>query len=144
MSPALCWTLAAVVLFTLELATASFFFLWIGAGAALTALVGLFNDSPWVHLSVFALSSVLLVAVSRPWASRFSGRNRRLANSEALLGQAALVTKLDPSQPSQGYVKVGGEDWKARSLDQEPLELHGKVSVVEVQGNILIVKKLIR
>ncbi len=141
MNPAVWWTIAAVVLFTLELATASFFFLWIGAGAALTALLCLFTDSPWIHLSFFAISSVLLVVVSRPWASRFSGKTRRLANAESLVGQAAVVTKVDTTQPNQGYVKVAGEDWKARSLNQEPLELHGNVSVVEVRGNILVVKK---
>ena len=142
MPPAFWWSLAAVALFALELATASFFFLWIGAGAALTAVVSFFVPVDWIQYSVFAVSSVLLVALSRPWARRFSAKPGRPANVDALVGREGTVTKVERSRPREGYVKVDGELWRAAALGSGPLKAHAKVEVVEVRSNQLVVKPL--
>ena len=140
MHPVVWWVATAVVFFILELTTASFFFLWIGVGALLTAIVSCFADKNWIEYLVFALSSLLLVALSRRWAPRLSGKTQREANVDALVGQTAIITKVDASHPFQGYAKVGGEDWKVESENQEQLASGGKASVVAVRGNILVVK----
>jgi len=140
MHPVVWWVATAVVFFILELTTASFFFLWIGAGALLTAILSLFVDKDWIEYLTFALSSLVLVALSRRWAPRLSGKTQRAANVDALVGQTAIVTQINPHQPFQGYAKVGGEDWKIESENQEPLTKGGKTNVVLVKGNILVVK----
>ena|SRR5579883_2901246 len=140
MHPVVWWVAIAVVFFILELTTASFFFLWIGAGAVLTAILSLFVDKVSVEYLTFFLSSLLLVGLSRRWAPRLSGKTQRAANVDALVGQAAIVTKINASQPSQGYAKVGGEDWKIETENQEPLFLGGKTNVIAVRGNVLVVK----
>ena len=140
MYPVIWWAIAAVVLFILELVTASFFFLWIGAGAALTAILSFFVDNEKIQYVTFAVSSVLLVAVSRPWANRISGGTKREANVDSLVGKTGTVTKVEKNQPSIGYVKVDGEFWKAETDNQEPLALHGQVTVTAVRSNVLVVK----
>lgn len=140
MHPVVWWVATAVVFFILELTTASFFFLWIGAGALLTALLSLFVDKAWIEYLTFFLSSLILVTLSRRWAPRLSGKTQRVANVDALVGQTALVIKIEKHQPSLGYVKVGGEFWKAESENQEPLKIEGEVNVVAVKGNVLVVK----
>jgi len=140
MYPVVWWITTAILFCVLELFTASFFFLWIGAGAAVTAILAIFVDKPLVQFSTFAISSILLVALSRPWARRLSGAAQRTANVDALIGQSATVTKVDETHPFQGYVKVGGELWKAESGDQSGLKMHGSVTVVSAKGNVLVVK----
>ena len=140
MYPVLWWIATAVLFFALELFTASFFFLWIGAGAGVTAILAFFIDKPTVQYITFAGSSILLVALSRPWAHRLSGTTKRAANVDALVGQTGIVTKVDETQPSQGYVKVGGELWKAESQDRNSLKMNEAVKVVSVKGNLLVVK----
>ena len=140
MHPAVWWIITAVVFFILELTTASFFFLWIGAGAAITAGVSFFISTDWVQYTTFAVSSVILVSISRPWASGFSGRAKREANVDSLLGQPAIVTKVEKNDPSKGYIKVAGENWKAETREGEVLEMNMSVSVIEARGNILVVK----
>jgi membrane protein implicated in regulation of membrane protease activity len=140
MHPVVWWAATAVVFFILELTTASFFFLWIGAGALLTAIVSLLVDKAWIEYLTFALSSLILVGLSRRWAPRLSGKTQRASNVDALLGQTALVTKVDTGEPFHGYAKVGGESWKIESENQEPLTMGGKASVTAVKGNILVVK----
>ncbi len=140
MHPVVWWVATAVVFFILELTTASFFFLWIGVGALLTAVVSFFADKNWIEYLVFALSSLLLVALSRRWAPRLSGKTQRPANVDALVGQTAVITKVDSNLPSQGYAKVDGEAWKVESEDRQPLTLGGKTQVMAVRGNVLVVK----
>jgi inner membrane protein len=138
MYPVVWWVVTAAVFFILELTTASFFFLWIGAGALITAVLAYFIDTAWIQYATFVLSSILLVLISRPWASRMSGATKRAANVDSLAGQKVFVTKIDKHNPNQGYVKVGGEIWKAES--ENPLKINEEVTVVSVQGNILTVK----
>lgn len=134
------WVVIAVVFFIMELATASFFFLWIGAGALVTAGVSFFFETDLIQCAFFAVSSVILVLISRRWASRFSGHTKRSANVDSLVGQSGVVTSVDKHNLSQGYIKVGGEDWKAETKTGEFLKSNMPVSVVEVRGNILVVK----
>lgn len=139
MYPALWWGITAVICFTLEIFTASFFFLWIGAGALLTALLSFFVPEAWVQYTVFAVSSVLLVAVSRRWAGRFSGPTRRLANVDALVGRTAVVVRLLDDHTGQFYVNVDGELWRAETPDHRAPAVDQKVTIREVRGNFLIV-----
>ncbi len=140
MHPVVWWVATAAVLFILELTTASFFFLWIGAGALLTALLSLFVDKAPIEYLTFALSSLVLVGLSRRWAPRLSGKTQRASNVDALVGQTAVVTKVDANQPHQGYAKVEGESWKIESENQEPLTVGAKTTVTAVKGNVLGVK----
>ena len=140
MYPVVWWAITAVVFFILELTTASFFYLWIGAGSVVTAVLSLFVDTAWVQYSAFAFSSILLVSISRRWASRFSGSTQRAANVDSLVGETGTVTKVEKHETSQGYVKVGGEFWKATTENQQPLKLHEKVTVLAVHSNVLVVK----
>jgi membrane protein implicated in regulation of membrane protease activity len=140
-NPLIWWIIAAVAFFILEMATASFFFLWIGAGAVVTAVVSLFIDTAWIQYLIFAVSSIVLVAVSRPWAQRFS-KTRRPANVDALVGRTGIVTKVSSDTAWQGTVKVEGEYWKAESEKQEPLQKNGQVAVQAARSNVLVVKPL--
>jgi membrane protein implicated in regulation of membrane protease activity len=140
MHPAVWWIITAVVFFILELTTASFFFLWIGAGAIFTAGVSFFVPTNTIQYASFAISSVILVSISRPWAARFSGRTKREANVDALMGQTGVVTSIDKNNHAQGYVKVAGENWKVEVGNGRALKSNMKVKVIEARGNILIVK----
>ena len=140
MYPVAWWAITAVVFFILELTTASFFFLWIGAGAAVTAVLSFFIETAWIQYALFAVSSILLVTLSRRWAPRFSGAVQRPANVDSLVGVLGVVTKVERLNPSHGYVKVGGEFWKAESENGQPLSLHEKITVVSVRSNVLVVK----
>jgi membrane protein implicated in regulation of membrane protease activity len=141
-NPVVWWTIAAVAFFIVEMATASFFFLWIGAGAVVTAVVSLFVDAAWIQYATFAVSSILLVAASRPWANFFAGKTKRLANVDGLVGRNGIVTGVSPDTAWQGTVKVDGEYWKVESENQETLVKNGQVTVKAARSNILVVKPL--
>jgi len=138
MQPMLGWFITAVAFFILELATASFFFIWIGLGALATVAISYFNDILWFQCAAFAALSTVLVLVSRSWTRR-NPKENRVANVDALVGAEGVVTKVEEGSPSEGYIKVDGQFWKTQTQDSTPLKLNEKVKVVEVKSNILVV-----
>lgn len=143
MSPWVWWTVVALIFFILEISTASFFFLWIGAGALITVVVSLFAVPATVEYAVFAVSSVLLVVISRRWAGTISGKSPQIANVDALVGKTGQVTKVYPHAPWQGYAKVGGESWRVETEKESPLQMNEEIKVLSVRSNILVVQKFL-
>jgi|GEM_PF-1463677 len=144
MSPWVWWTVVALVFFILEISTASFFFLWIGAGALITVVVSLFSVPATVEYTVFAVSSVLLVVISRRWAGKISGKSSQIANVDGLIGQIGRITKVYSHAPWQGYAKVGGESWRVEMEKEIPLQMSDEVKVLSVKSNILVVEKAVQ
>ncbi len=140
MHPALWWAVVALVFFILEISTASFFFLWIGMGALVTVVVAFVQVPVWVEYTVFAVSSVLLVAISRRWAGKLSGKSTQVANVDALIGKKGQVTKVYPQTPWQGYAKFSGEIWRVENKGEVPLRLEEEIRVVALRSNVLWVE----
>lgn len=88
---------------------------------------------------VFVAVSVALIAVVRPIAARHGSDRPRLATGiDALKGRQAVV--LERVDGSGGRIKLAGEVWSARSLDEEQsFEPGQQVDVVEIDGATAVV-----
>lgn len=63
-------------------------------------------------------------------------------NTEALIGkQGYVLERIDPSVRS-GRITVGGEDWKAVSIDDAVIEAGRRIEVIRVDGTRLIVREI--
>jgi membrane protein implicated in regulation of membrane protease activity len=140
MHPSLWWALLGVALMVIEMAATTFFLIWFGVGAFLTALFSLFVPAIWAQYTFFAVASVLLVAATRRWAHRLTGPAVRPANMDALVGQEGHVIELEDSAKGKVVIKVAGETWRAETEDVSPLELGAVVTVKATRGNTLILK----
>lgn len=139
---ALIWLAAAIVLLIGEIFSGDLVLLMLGGGALAAAGVDVAFDPPiWVDGVVFAVVSILLVAVVRPVAKRHMlSRPRVLTNTEALEGKQAVVTELVDGR--DGRVKIGGEIWSARSMDPEEIIEPGEhVTIVQIDGATAVVWK---
>ena len=87
----------------------------------------------------FLVVSVALVAVVRPIAARHGRQSPRLATGvEALKGRQAVV--LERVDGSGGRIKLAGEIWSARALDNDrAYEAGQEVDVVDIEGATAIV-----
>ncbi|MGP9021606.1 NfeD family protein [Streptomyces sp. BR1] len=88
---------------------------------------------------VFLAVSVALIAVVRPIAARHSSERPQLATGiDALKGRQAVV--LERVDGSGGRIKLAGEVWSARTLDDgQSFEPGQQVDVVEIDGATAIV-----
>ena len=136
----LVWALVAVLLAIGEILTPGLFFLGPIALAAVAASVVAALGAGWaVDLAVFVVGSGASVAGLRPIARRhihmpFAMRT----GAAALVGASAVV--LEQVDASGGRVKIGGEVWSARALDEsQVLEPGTRVQVAEIQGATALV-----
>ena len=135
------WIVAAVALAIGEILTPGLF--WLGpvalaaGAAAVTALVA----GAVASLVVFVLCSLISLVVLRPIARR----HIRLpaisrTGTDALIGRRAVVTRR--VDEAGGRVRIGGEEWSARSyLDGEAFDEGAAVDVIKIEGATALVSE---
>lgn len=110
-------------------------------GALIGAVLGFAGAGTAASLIVFALVSLLILAMLRPLALR----HRRLppavrSGAAALVGREAIVLERIANREGVGCVKIGGEVWTARSYDDdEVIDPGEQVQVVEIRGATALV-----
>jgi membrane protein implicated in regulation of membrane protease activity len=133
------WVVAAVLLAIGEVLTPGLSFLGpVALAAAAAAIVALFAGGI-ASVIVFIVASLLSLAVLRPIA-RSHIRMPALARTgtDALVGRRAVVTRRVDSVG--GRVRIGGEEWSARSyLDNEVYAEGTTVDVVRIEGATALV-----
>jgi membrane protein implicated in regulation of membrane protease activity len=110
----------------------------VGAVAAAVA-AGIFGGDAVVQVVAFVVVSTALIAVVRPIANRHRAQRPQLVTGiDALKGKQAVV--LERVDASGGRIKLAGEVWSARSLDNgTAYEVGQEVDVVDIEGATAIV-----
>jgi membrane protein implicated in regulation of membrane protease activity len=133
------WIVAAVLLAIGEVLTPGAFFLGpvaLAAGAA--AIVALFAGAV-ASTIVFILAALLSLAVLRPIARRHVRMPQLMrTGTDALVGRKATVTQ--QVDAAGGRVRIGGEEWSARSYLDDGVYAEGAtVDVVKIEGATALV-----
>src|ERR1700758_737072 len=142
MPVALIWLIAALALAGAEALTGDLFLLMLGGGALAAAGSSLIFDELWVHGTVFAVVSLLLLVMVRPALRRhFLSGTGRLDWPKELEGKSALV--LDRVSRYEGQVRLDGEVWTARPYnDNDVYEPGDHVTVLHIDGATAVVQKV--
>lgn len=136
------WTIAALLLFIIELFTAGFAVICLSLGAAGAAIAAACDLDIYGQLIAFTIVSLVALALVRPLLKRFfyRGGEKVATNVNAMVGRKAkVVMAIDGDE---GRVMVDGVDWKARSVDGERVEVGTMVEIVAVESVVLTVKTL--
>jgi membrane protein implicated in regulation of membrane protease activity len=134
------WVIVAAIFAVGEMLTLGFFLAPFSVGALAAALVDVLGGSFAVDLAAFVVVSVVVLTLLRPVARS----HRRMPPSirtgtAALVGRTAtVVTPIGVHEP--GSVKIDGEIWSARALDEDQaIEAGTRVQVVEIRGAMALV-----
>jgi membrane protein implicated in regulation of membrane protease activity len=142
MSAAVIWLIVALGLAGAEALTGDMFLLMLGGGAlAAAGSSWLLNPPIWVDGAVFLLVSVRLLSLVRPVVRRHLTPPQSLSTGIAALeGKRALV--LDHVARDEGQVKVDGQVWTARPLNEgDEFEPGEQVTVMRIDGATAVVWK---
>ena len=133
------WVVAAVLLAIGEVLTPGLFFLGPVALAAAAAAIAALFAGGIASVIVFIVAGLLSLAVLRPIARshiRLPALSR--TGTDALVGRKAVVTRRVDAVG--GRVRIGGEEWSARSyLDNEVYAEGTTVDVVRIEGATALV-----
>ncbi|MEO8813682.1 MAG: NfeD family protein [Mycobacterium sp.] len=142
MPAALIWLIFALGLAGAEALTGDMFLLMLSGGALSAAVTSSLVDWPiWSDGVVFLVVSVLMLVLVRPaLRRRLSSGVGVVTGIAALEGRSALV--LDRIGEHGGQVKLGGEVWTARPLnDGDVYEPGEEVTVMHIDGATALVWK---
>ena len=95
----------------LELTTNTFFLVWFGIGALVSATLNYFNFDIYVQVSAFILISVILLLSTRKFALGITEEPVKKAASERLIGKKAVIVKKLNNR--EAIVTVNGDEWRA-------------------------------
>ena len=135
------WVIIAVICLILELMNGDFFIMCFAIGGVCSSIAAAVGGNIYVQLAVFAITSVLSLFFVRPAALRYLHKNEdtRVSNADALIGQTGRV-----SEPivagGFGRVSIDGDDWRALSVDGQPIEKDARVRVVSRESIIITVE----
>lgn len=132
------WLFCALSLVILELSSPGlFFFLSFSVGCFVAACSSWIIETLQIQFVIAIIASLIAFFILY---HRFIRKKKPAlkTNSDALIKQQAIVMQtIHPH--TTGQVKVGGEEWSARSLHGVILHPGTAVTIVAIKGNTLIV-----
>ena len=137
--PWMAWLIAAVVLGVAESLTLTLAFGLLAAAALVAALVAGLGGPLLAQILAFAIAGGVGLLIVRPIARRQMTHSPLVREgSYALVGKKAVV--IEEVTGTHGLVKLAGEVWSARALDEDHVIPAGAlVEVMEIEGATAVV-----
>ena len=139
----LVWLIIAGLLLIFELGFGDFFLTCLAVGALTTMVFSLFPLPFWAQVLIFAITGVASVYLLRPRLLHAlqAKADHRQSNVDALIGRTGVV--IEPIEVGKdGYVKVDGDEWRAKSEDGSPIAVGKNVKIVSMESIVVTVKPL--
>lgn len=135
------WIVALIVAIVVEIISMGLTSIWFAGGALIALIAAALNGPIWLQVACFVVISVLLLVFTRPIAVKYFNKDRIRTNAESIVGKQAIVISTLNNLQGIGQVSVEGQEWSAKSLnDDEVLEQGSVVEVVAISGVKLICK----
>jgi len=136
------WLIASGIFFICEIITVGFLVFWLGVGALVAMLVSFFTSNIIVQMSVFVISSGLLIFATRPLVNKINRKDVVPTNVYSLIGKKAIVIEDIDWVTGKGQIKFEGETWSAKSKEQLNIPAGSEVEIVSIEGVKAFVKPL--
>lgn len=137
--PWIAWLLIAAALTAAEFVTLTLAFGLLAAAAVVAAVVAGLGGPLLLQILAFAVTGAVGLLVIRPIAHRHMSNPPLVRDgSEALIGRQAVV--VEEVTAARGLVKLAGEVWSARALDEsQVIPVGATVDVMEIEGATAVV-----
>ena len=139
------WLIASGVFFIGEILTVGFLLFWFGIASLIAMIVSIFTSNVIVQMTVFIISSVILIFTTKPFVKKFVNQKTIITNVHSIVGKKGIV--IQDVDNIKGQVKIGGEVWSAQCdtsddniIDSTPIPVGSEVEVTKIEGVKVIVK----
>ena len=137
------WLIAAGIFFIIEMATIGFLVFWLGIGALLAMVTSFITDSILIQSIVFLVTSTLLLIFTRPLVNKFIKVPKEIkTNAFSIIGKKGIVISKINNIEGNGQIKIDGDVWSAKALQDEEIPKDTEVEIVEIDGVKAVVKKV--
>lgn len=135
------WAIIGVVMMVIEIFAVSFFFLFVGIGALMTALLSWMGitDSLIAQLIVFSVISAASMFIFRKKLQK-SFNDKGSDYNEFKGEKAKVISPILPNRDEKVFFR--GADWIAYSNSSEEILVNSTVSIKKANGIRLLVEKI--
>ena len=135
------WIVILVVLVLVELLTMGLTTIWFAGGSLVACILALVGAPLWAQIIAALVVSIILLLTTRPIAVKYFNKDRVRTNAESLIGHIAIVMSEIDNLQNIGLVNVGGQEWSAKSSDDDVKIPAGTVvEILSISGVKLIVR----
>lgn len=138
----LLWIILSGILLILEIFTSGFLLIWPGIGAFLSFIAAICGVDITIQVMIFTVSTILLLLFMKPILNKFVKVKETPMNNKSLIGKTGIVLKELSKIEQTGQIKIEGEIWTAIPTDDSIIQVNEKVTIEQIDGVKLIVKKL--
>ena len=135
------WLIFSGIFLIMEIGTAGFLVFWFAIGSLVAMIASFFIENVVAQTAIFVISSTILLFATRPFVNKFAKpANNNKTNAFSIEGKTGKVIQtIDPIE-GKGQIKIDGETWSARSLDNTCISQDTKAIVEKIDGVKAIVK----
>ncbi len=134
------WLLIGVIILIVDMFTTTLFLVNISLAFFLTAIVAYFGGNIFWQMGVLLVFSSLFLVFLRPLLIRKLKTGETKSADDMYVGQAAKV--IEKTDNLSGRIAVYGEEWHAKSKDNQVFEVNENVKIIAQDGLIMIVDKI--
>ncbi|MBS5115664.1 MAG: NfeD family protein [Erysipelotrichaceae bacterium] len=135
------WLIIIILSIIIEIVTLDLVSIWISVGGLCALIAELLGFNLTIQIIVCIVITFITLLLVRPLSKRYLTGNIVHTNVDRLIGKHALVTK-DITMDNIGEVKISGNFWSAKGLNNETIITGDHVEVLAIDGVKLIVKKI--
>ena len=134
------WLALTVVAIAAEAATSELVAIWFMPASLVAMILALLNVPLWIQIVVFIVLVAAFLILSKRFLRKYLKKSSEAnTNTDALIGQTAIVTERIDNLAQCGAVKVNGLEWSARAVaDDVTVEKETLVVIRQISGVKLI------
>ena len=133
-SPVYFWLVVLIACLVIETVTTQLVTLWFAAGS-IGALLAANAGLGWAgQLGIFLVLSFVLLLLLRPLLRSVLRPRQDKTNADRILGQKAVVIQAIDNRNGTGQIRLMGQVWTARSIQNEEIAEGETVVVREISG----------
>ncbi|MDO5784156.1 MAG: NfeD family protein [Eubacteriales bacterium] len=129
-TPVYFWLLVLIICLVAEAVTVQLVTIWFATGAVGALLAANFGLGLGVQLTIFVLLSVVLLLPLRPLMRKALYTGRSKTNADRILDQTAVVVQTINNREESGQIRLMGQVWTARSLQENDCIPEGETVIV--------------
>ena len=132
------WCIAGLVLIIIEIFTPAMFFMNLGIACFAAGAVAFCGYSFLWQVILFGIFSAILLIWLRPFLMK-NLRSNKVETVEMYIGKTANVVEKVTKQ--KGRISLFGEEWQAKSINDEEFEVGSEVRIVKNDSIVMFVEK---
>lgn len=140
---ALFWLILIIVCIVIEIATLGLTSIWFAVGAIAAFVAALFGLPVPGQVVLFFAVSIITLLFTRPIALKWFNKGTHKTNYQSIIGQKARITERVDNIAETGSAVVNGQEWTARSADDNiSIDIGETVNITDIRGVKIIVERI--